>query len=83
MGNAYGNSGICIDNIGKMRFYLPSCVRSPHHFTAKRVEKHMVETFHYFDAVVCPANGKAGGLFTCFTAAVDSYKEVVAAAFHV
>ena len=32
-------------------------VRSPHHLAAEGIEENMIEPFHYFYTVVCPANG--------------------------
>lgn len=43
----------------------------------------MIEPFHYFYTVVCPANGQLSCLLARFAAAVDGNEEVMAAAFHV
>ena len=58
-------------------------VRSPHHLAAEGIEENMIEPFHYFYTVVCPANGQLSRLLARFAAAVDGNEEVMAAAFHV
>ena len=58
-------------------------VRSPHHLAAEGIEENMIEPFHYFYTVVCPANGQLSCLLARFAAAVDGNEEVMAAAFHV
>ena len=58
-------------------------VRSPHHLAAEGIEENMIEPFHYFYTVVCPANGQLGCLLARFAAAIDGNEEVMAAAFHV
>ena len=37
-------------------------VRSPHHLAAEGIEENMIEPFHYFYTVVCPANGQLSRL---------------------
>ena len=58
-------------------------VRSPHHLAAEGIEENMIEPFHYFYTVVCPATGQLSRLLARFAAAVDGNEEVMAAAFHV
>ena len=58
-------------------------VRSPHHLAAEGIEENMIEPFHYFYTVVCPANGQLSCLLARFAAAVDGNEEVMAAAFYV
>ena len=58
-------------------------VRSPHHLAAEGIEENMIEPFHYFYTVVCPADSELGGFFARFTSAVNGNEEVMAAAFHV
>ena len=64
-------------------FELSSTVRSPHHFTAKRIEKDMIKTFHYFHAIVGTANGELRRFFAGFAVTVDGNQEVMATAFHI
>lgn len=51
-------------------------VRSPHHLAAEGIEENMIEPFHYFYTVVCPANGQLSRLLARFAAAVDGNEEL-------
>lgn len=61
---------------------LPS-IGSPHHFAAQSVEKSVIETLCYFDAVICTADGQLSCLFARFASPVNSNKEIMTAAFYV
>lgn len=84
--SGFGTAYVEYPLLGVYDFYkkgLSPAVRPPHHFAAKRIEKDMIEAFHYFHAVVGTANSELSRFFASFTAAVDGNQKVITAALHV
>ena len=62
---------------------LYSAVGSPHHFSAKSVEKDVIRAFYYFNAIVSSPDCEAGCFLTGFATAVNCNQEIVAATFYI